>query len=555
MKALWRVAVPERPVRQPGGPITVKWITIYSYAAIGLEAAENPRFAETLSESDVRRAVLHVCLSEQGYPDWLDGVVAARPNVAVPLIRDVFEEEWAAEEGRVPYFLYHFAQNAAVIHSDLQKAIFDVIENVDPKQINTLDHGLDIIRNFTLSETQRTSLRAIAMARFNTHKKSQPVWAARYVALLFLLDRPSAAAMLIAWLRGEKPRVRNALTITVLGLLFGTHRPLIASTLAGMLVSALSQLVLFAYQQISPDEDNVHEGSYTPNDRDDAENARNAILKALIDSEGPAAFEAMMHLAAHRDMKSRRIRFRELARRMAERDADVTAWRPAEVLAFERDKTLPIKSAPQLYKLVQSVINEICWEFDNADASARAVLETARDEKAVQQWLVAELKHRAKDRYHASRESEVAEGNMPDVLISAVGALIEVAVEAKHGGKEWSTKQLEESLRNQLAEDYLRPATRRHGVFVVTNHRKRGWTHPATRKRLTFAQMIAYLNGVAAGLKRNSVGGIAVTVIGIDAVKKIRRRAPQSKKAPLRKSAVGRLVKRPAKTTKRKVRR
>ncbi|MGH9551275.1 MAG: hypothetical protein ACRD3W_17965, partial [Terriglobales bacterium] len=270
---------------------------------------------------------------------------------------------------------------------------------------------------------------------------------------------------------------------------------------------------------------------------------------------GPVAFGAMLRLAGHRDMKARRIRFRELARRMAERDADVTAWRPAEVLAFERDKTLPVKSAPQLYKLVQGVINEIGWEFDNADASARAVLETARDEKAVQEWLAAEIKHRAKGRYHASRESEVAEGNMPDVLVSAVGALVEVAVEAKHGGKEWSTKQLEESLRNQLAEDYLRPAIRRHGVFVVTNHRKRGWTHPATRKRLTFAEMIAYLNGVAAGLKRNSVGDIAVTVIGVDAVKKRRGRARGNrKKVPFRKNAVSRNVKRPAKSTKRKVR-
>ena len=75
------------------------------------------------------------------------------------------------------------------------------------------------------------------------------------------------------------------------------------------------------------------------------------------------------------------------------------------MLAFEHDKLLPVKSAVQLYKLVQAVINEIGWEFDNADASSRAVLETARDEDAVQQWLAAEIKHRAKARYHTSRES------------------------------------------------------------------------------------------------------------------------------------------------------
>lgn len=67
----------------------------------------------------------------------------------------------------------------------------------------------------------------------------------------------------------------------------------------------------------------------------------------------------MMHLADHRDMKARRIRFRELARRMAERDAVVPAWRPAEVVAFESDQTLPIKSAAQLYKLVQSLTRPV----------------------------------------------------------------------------------------------------------------------------------------------------------------------------------------------------
>ena len=106
-------------------------------------------------------------------------------------------------------------------------------------------------------------------------------------------------------------------------------------------------------------------------------------------------------------------------------------------LHLERDKILPVKSAPQLYKLVQAKSSgEIGWEFDNADASARAVLETARNEDAVQEWLAAEMKHRAKGRYHASRASlRSRKSNMPDVLVSAIGTLVEVAVEAKHGGK------------------------------------------------------------------------------------------------------------------------
>ena len=124
---------------------------------------------------------------------------------------------------------------------------------------------------------------------------------------------------------------------------------------------------------------------------------------------------------------------------MAERDTDLFAWSPAEVVAFERDKLLPVKTGVQLYRVVQKVISAIGWDFANSDASARAVLETAKDENAVQNWLAAEMRHRAKGRYHTARETEVAEANMPDIINAAVGAQVEVAVEAKHGGKNWST--------------------------------------------------------------------------------------------------------------------
>ena len=199
MKALWRASAPERPVRGPGSPTTVKWITIYAYAAIGLEAAESPRFAETLSDSEVSPRC-SACLSiRTGIPGLARRNDGSTPKHSRTLgARCVLAEEWAAEESRGSYFLYHFAQNGTAIQSDLQKAIFDVIAKAKLKRIHTLDRGLDIIRNLTLSGEQREALRVMALARFGANKKcANPAWAARYVALLFLLDGPSAAATLI----------------------------------------------------------------------------------------------------------------------------------------------------------------------------------------------------------------------------------------------------------------------------------------------------------------------------------------------------------------------
>ena len=410
-------------------------------------------------------------------------------------------------------------------HIAFRKDIFEIIVGSEPTHLSTLDRLIDIANNLSLEDDQKTALRAMALARFRKYQKTMPELASRYVAVLFWLDGAAAARALIKWLTGAKPSKRSALTITVLALLFGRNDPVAASSLETIPVDALKQLVLFAYQQVKPEGDNAHDGPYTPNLRDDAEGARGSLLKALIDTEGASAYRAVLSLSSHRDMKAHRIRFRELARRMADRDADLFAWTPQEVVQFARHHTAAIKTGGQLYRVAQAVIHEVAWGFENADASSRAVLETAADENAVQHWLADQMKQRANGRYHATREPEVAEGNMPDVLVSAVGAPVEVAVEAKHGDKGWSTNTLENSLRGQLAEDYLRPGKRRHGIFVVTNHSKRRWTDPNTGKRLNFTDMIAYLNRIAGGLTRNGLGEIEVVVIGLDATRKQRRRS------------------------------
>jgi hypothetical protein len=232
----------------------------------------------------------------------------------------------------------------------------------------------------------------------------------------------------------------------------------------------------------------------------------------------------MLRLSSRRDMKGRRIRFRELARRMAERDADPVSWQVHDILLFERQHTLPVKTGTQLYRVARKVIGEIGWDFDHQDASSRAVLETAKDEDAVQNYLAEQLRLRAKGRYHTARESEVAERNKPDIVVSATQGTVEAAIEAKHGGKKWSTATLEAALKDQLANDYLRPGQRRHGILVVTNHKQRGWTHPATGKHLSFAEMIAYLNRAAEKIQRNAVGDVSVSVIGIDALPRARTR-------------------------------
>jgi hypothetical protein len=525
MKALWRVIEPESPVRKEDGTTTVKWVSILSVAGLNIEANEDPKFGDRLTREETQRAALHGAVSGQGFPPWMDGLLNNDPATVVPIARDEFAREWSGSGAGANYFLYHFTNESTPIHPELRDSMLEIIVAHEPATLNMLDRGVAMLLRGPLTPEQVEKFSAIAEVRRAMHQNTKPKWAVRYLGLLFSIDFIGTTRKLTAWVETAKKAQRCELTETSLGILFGDRDPVAGRTLPNAPISSLEKLLLLGFHYSKPakdpapdDEDDNHSW------RDDAEHARNAILKALTDSRGVEAYDTMRRLANLRTMKLRKPWFRELARQMADRASELPAWMPSEVIGFERDRLLPPKTGSQLYRVAQSVLNQINWRFDHGDANSQPVLLTAKDEEAVQKYLAEQLALAAKGRYHVSREAEIAERNKPDILISSAHSIDEVAIEVKYGGKGWSVVTLEHALSAQLAEDYLRPANRRHGLLVVTNHSGKRWKHPATGRMLSFTEMITHLNSVASKLKRNAVGELTVAVIGIDAMLRKRTR-------------------------------
>src|SRR5262249_20700284 len=115
MMALWRKVEPERPQRPQGGPVTIKWTTILAFAGVSIEAADNTAFGLQLTKDEARRAALHGCVSEQGYPDWIDPLTRLHPAAVVPVVREAFAAEWSSEDTAVSYFLYRYSQSSSSI--------------------------------------------------------------------------------------------------------------------------------------------------------------------------------------------------------------------------------------------------------------------------------------------------------------------------------------------------------------------------------------------------------------------------------------------------------
>ena len=294
-------------------------------------------------------------------------------------------------------------------------------------------------------------------------------------------------------------------------------------------MASLLVLVRLAYRYVRTNEDDASSNGERTT-RHDAESARENLFSTLLNKHGSNAYEAARTLAKDKLFEAHSTRLSELAHGKAERDAEMPAWTPAEVLDFERRLIIPAKTGETLLQIVLSVLSDLQASFSMSDATSLPLVERARNEEEVQRWLAEQMELRSKGRYHVHREAQVAHGDKPDLIVSSTAASFQVAIEVKHGGMGWSVLDLERALTKQLAERYLKPATRRWGILVITHHglfrcgkngvrtatRERTWRDPESHATLEFPGLIKRLEKLAAGIVKNKFGHVEVRVQGIN---------------------------------------
>jgi hypothetical protein len=347
--------------------------------------------------------------------------------------------------------------------------------------------------------------------------EARQTFGVRYLALMMVADVNGCISDFQKWLAaGEVDKA--GFGEWVFGALYERHDPIVAGMLDGASVATLERLLDLAYKYVKPQRDVVHDGVFSPGSRDAAECGRNAVLSDLLERSGADAYRALQRLTTSPNIRIRAHRFRELTRGKAEKDTEFPAWNEEEVLRFQEKYTAPVKMGHDLLVVISNVIGEIQHSLLRGDlASSVPLLQRAQDEEEVKRWLVEQMEFRSKGRFRAYRESEIAFGDMPDMIVASTSAPVEVGMEVKHGGKNWTLKQYESSLRSQLAQDYLKPSNRRHGIFIVSYHGNRTWRDSSNGTIVDFKGLMTRLAQIAEALVSNEDGAIEVRAFGIDA--------------------------------------
>lgn len=307
----------------------------------------------------------------------------------------------------------------------------------------------------------------------------------------------------------------------------------------------IERLVDIAFRTIRIEEDNRREDGrvFSPDGRDAAQNARNALFNLLHQTSGRATFECLNRLARESGFSIPPQNLKNLAFTRAAHDAEHSPWLPGEAYAMEDELDSAPNTPLDLQRVATRRVSDIDYALHHDDFAQGRIFKALRPESAVQEWVTDRLRLKQGRAYSVEREPQVVEGKMPDIRLRARTTDASLPIEIKVA-ESWTLKELEEALTFQLGGRYLRAQDAHHGVLLVVHQRARahGWRSTQGRM-LSFPEVIAHLQKIAdtaaAVAPDAAQARIAVLdVSDIDATRPAKKRSQRggarrrSKKAP-----------------------
>lgn len=276
----------------------------------------------------------------------------------------------------------------------------------------------------------------------------------------------------------------------------------------------LLRLLRQAYRHIQIGNDAVHEGSYSPDTRDEAERARNELLSALLSTTGTQGWAAKLEMAndplfAH--IKDRAI---ALAQEKAAEEVDKIALTESEFIVLDRTGEAPPATTEAMFSLMRDRLDDID-DLLLQDISPRELWASITDEHVMRREIARALRDTANHSYTVDQEAVTADEKETDIRFRSTGSGQQGTIELKLGDRRTGT-DLFNTINDQLLTKYMAADECSAGCLLITIAKSREWDHPQTGERISFETLIAVLNGEAERLSRELGGAAKLMVKGLD---------------------------------------
>ena len=491
-------------------------------ALIGLSvvAQRTPDFAAEMSDEDVERAT-HLALGDEGrLPHWAPELWLARPKTAEPIFREHMLREFARESGQnASHFFFSPLIHATEPFRSLSAGwILGALEEHSPRSGYALSHALEAI----VGAEQDFSARLAELSRTRYRAKSSISRRLTWLSVWLGVEAEPALEALNTWIGSLKIGTeRDTLIVRLLNTMFENGEYRFGERYRDFeRPRSVVRILYTVYAHVRREDDNVHEGSFRSDARDNAEHARGSLLRALCKIPGEATYRALVDLSDNAEHPPSRERLRVLADNRAAADVDLDPWQPNDVAEFSMGFEQVPKTLGQLHDTVVNRLrdiddhvrhdrfnNRIAWRQDDASRA---------DEKIVQLGIAEQMRSRANGVYSVEREPEHGSSVKPDISVQRPAVSGALPVEIKIADS-WSYSQLHEAISDQLIGRYMKSCSSTHGILVITYHGKKKTWRPRTGQRAVgFADLPDALQREANDCAISSPDITQVSVIGID---------------------------------------
>jgi hypothetical protein len=521
MMAAWRTDRPtlrsERPDNQKN-TFLVRWQ--FGLAGIAAEAEES-HWAKRLTEAEAELACRYAPMELNGFPSWLESLAVEHP-VAVDRVLGAelsLSLREAADANAYSSFLQDIRHASAIIAALFVPRIgawLSEVTQVDAKPNNlpgqSIRQAIEILIK-SGSDDDRRLIEITAIQRL-ANGLAVPI-ANVWLSALFHLN-PAAGVETL-----EKGLEATAASKTGEGArlfaeLFDRDYGNIGIDLraSGFSPPLLLRLLRLAYQHVRIEDDAHHEGSYSPNTRDNAERSRNAVLSALLSTTGAEGWAAKLEMAADPLFDHIKDRAIALAKERAAEEADNEVLTEAEFATLDKTGESPPMTSEAMFALMRDRLSDID-DLLLQDISPRELWANITDEHIMRRELARALRDASNQSYTIDQESVTADEKETDIRFRSTGSKQQGTVELKLGDQR-SGKDLFNAIRDQLLTKYMAADECRAGCLLVTIAKDREWEHPKIGKRIGFEELMTILNDEAQQLSVELGGTVKLMAKGLD---------------------------------------
>ncbi len=525
-RGIWRATRPDTwSTRSAESRNSTPGTWLVGLAGVSAEAA-TPGWSRHLSTEDAVTATVYAMIELNGFAPFVTDLVESHPEEVAKVIGEEVRAEVAMsrDHEHLPVL-----QDLTYANVKLKRICVPYLLDAlkawpsvgDDETRGPRSHHLDQTLRI-LAETEEQVVREESAKECTTRYREAPTAPSAVIWLkgLFRFEPARGAKQLIEDFERDSsyrdPDTQKR-AIEAFGVIFGEEAIEFRVPDPVQHASLLGNLVRLAHAFVRPTDDQVHDGVFSPNARDNAESARRMLFDLLRNTPGPEARRALLDLAEKREFTSQRDYLQLVARQRAATDAEFSAFDSEAVVALTACHEAPPNDGNGLFKVMMDRLEDLAHDLADGDFSDRRTVRRIDEEAEVQRTLSWRLKERARGVYRVIREEEVADAKKTDIRLATIaGADERVVAEMKIADK-WSLTELTEALREQLVEQYLRHENCTCGCLLLTYHGRRNWwVHTDDGKRLTFSEVIDILREKARALEREHWDRIRIEVFGLD---------------------------------------